>query len=54
MRLNFQFNEADSPIHDPWPVVYLLGHEERTDFTFQLGPPGGDKGYEAIASKEKV
>jgi len=30
--------------------VILVGGANRTQFTFQLGPPGGKRGYEAIAN----
>ncbi|KAK6766086.1 hypothetical protein RB195_025787 [Necator americanus] len=34
---------------DGWPVTSLLGNENRRNFTFQLGVPGGKKGYQAMA-----
>ncbi|EYB96617.1 hypothetical protein Y032_0148g2633 [Ancylostoma ceylanicum] len=37
-----------SPV-DGWPVTSLLGNENRRNFTFQLGVPGGKKGYQAMA-----
>ncbi|VDM84124.1 unnamed protein product [Strongylus vulgaris] len=36
-----------SPV-DGWPVTSLLGNENRRNFTFQLGVPGGKKGYQAM------
>uniref|UniRef100_A0A0N5C4F3 Protein Skeletor n=1 Tax=Strongyloides papillosus TaxID=174720 RepID=A0A0N5C4F3_STREA len=30
---------------EPWRVTSLLGTQSRTNFTFQLGPSGGMKGY---------
>lgn len=38
----FQFTEKI----DGWPIISLLGTESRRNFSFQLGPPGGKKGYE--------
>ncbi|CAJ0583484.1 unnamed protein product, partial [Mesorhabditis spiculigera] len=32
-----------------WPVTRLLGNDQRRNFTFQLGLPGGKKGYQAMA-----
>uniref|UniRef100_A0A1I7Y720 Protein Skeletor n=1 Tax=Steinernema glaseri TaxID=37863 RepID=A0A1I7Y720_9BILA len=32
-----------------WPVRSLLGTANRTNFTMQLGPPGGKRGYQAMA-----
>ncbi|VDK52379.1 unnamed protein product [Cylicostephanus goldi] len=37
-----------SPV-DGWPTISLLGNENRRNFTFQLGVPGGKKGYQAMA-----
>ncbi|KAJ1374686.1 hypothetical protein KIN20_037431 [Parelaphostrongylus tenuis] len=34
---------------DAWHVVSLLGNENRRNFTFQLGLPGGRKGYQSMA-----
>lgn len=35
---------------DGWPLISLLGTEERLNFTFQLGPPGGRRGYQVMLS----
>ncbi|TMS36517.1 hypothetical protein L596_003664 [Steinernema carpocapsae] len=32
-----------------WKVAALLGTPNRTNFTLQLGPPGGNRGYQAMA-----
>ncbi|ETN87168.1 hypothetical protein NECAME_00027 [Necator americanus] len=34
---------------DGWPLTSLVGNESRRNFTFQLGVPGGKKGYQAMA-----
>ncbi|VDK41860.1 unnamed protein product [Gongylonema pulchrum] len=41
-----RFDEAEFSKIDGWPLISLLGTEDRLNFTFQLGPPGGRKGYE--------
>lgn len=33
---------------DAWPETTLLGRT-RANFTFHLGPPGADRGYQALA-----
>ncbi|PIO57466.1 hypothetical protein TELCIR_21124, partial [Teladorsagia circumcincta] len=33
---------------DGWPVTSLLGNDHRRNFTFQLGVPGGKKGYQSM------
>ncbi|VDO96523.1 unnamed protein product [Soboliphyme baturini] len=42
-------NAFDAKQVEPWPVVTLLGRGRNTNFTFQLGPPGGQKGYQSYA-----
>uniref|UniRef100_A0A158R4J2 Protein Skeletor n=1 Tax=Syphacia muris TaxID=451379 RepID=A0A158R4J2_9BILA len=32
-----------------WKATSLLGSEKRRSFTFQLGPPGGRRGYQSMA-----
>jgi len=35
----------------PWEPIILVANRNRSQLTFQLGPPGGKRGYEAIASE---
>ncbi|VDD94738.1 unnamed protein product [Enterobius vermicularis] len=41
--------DADLSKIQGWKVTSLLGNEKRRSFTFQLGPPGGRRGYQAMA-----
>ncbi|KJH42102.1 hypothetical protein DICVIV_11920 [Dictyocaulus viviparus] len=43
-----RFDDITTTI-DSWPVASLLGNENRRNFTFQLGAPGGKKGYQSMA-----
>ncbi|GMR60514.1 hypothetical protein PMAYCL1PPCAC_30709, partial [Pristionchus mayeri] len=43
-----RFDEIDNSKIDKWPSLSLLGNDNRRNFTFQLGPPGGKKGYAAL------
>lgn len=38
--------DDDLPKIEPWHVVSLLGTLNRLNFTFQLGPAGGRRGYQ--------
>jgi len=41
--------DDDLPKIEPWHVLSLLGTPNRQNFTFQLGPSGGRRGYQALA-----
>ncbi|VDL74029.1 unnamed protein product [Nippostrongylus brasiliensis] len=43
-----RIDDIATTIHG-WPVTSLLGNENRRNFTFQLGVPGGRKGYQSMA-----
>ncbi|GMT35962.1 hypothetical protein PFISCL1PPCAC_27259, partial [Pristionchus fissidentatus] len=43
-----RFDEMDNSKIDKWPTLSLLGNDNRLNFTFQLGAPGGKKGYAAM------
>uniref|UniRef100_A0A1I7XN06 DM13 domain-containing protein n=1 Tax=Heterorhabditis bacteriophora TaxID=37862 RepID=A0A1I7XN06_HETBA len=45
--LQKRFDDVASSI-DAWAVSSLLGTESRRNFTFQLGLPGGKKGYQSM------
>lgn len=49
---HFQFDEIDNSKVEKWPALTLLGNDNRLNFTFQLGPPGGKKGY-AVSGLDK-
>lgn len=34
--------------NDPWNLSNLLGTSTQKNFTFQLGPSGGRRGYQAM------
>ncbi|XGW33389.1 hypothetical protein V3C99_017656 [Haemonchus contortus] len=42
-----RFDDASNAV-EGWPVTSLLGNDNRRNFTFQLGPPGGKKGYQSM------
>ncbi|VDM95979.1 unnamed protein product [Thelazia callipaeda] len=44
-----QFDDIEFSKIDGWPLISLLGTEDRMNFTFQLGPPGGRRGYQFMA-----
>lgn len=43
-----RFDDVASTV-DGWPAISLLGNDNRRNFTFQLGVPGGKKGYQSMA-----
>ncbi|GMT06176.1 hypothetical protein PENTCL1PPCAC_28350, partial [Pristionchus entomophagus] len=43
-----RFDEMDNSKVDKWPALSLLGNKNRLNFTFQLGAPGGKKGYAGL------
>ncbi|MCP9266102.1 Protein Skeletor, isoforms D/E [Dirofilaria immitis] len=45
----FQFDDTELSKIDGWPLISLLGTDDRLNFTFQLGPPGGRRGYQFMA-----
>uniref|UniRef100_A0A0R3S538 Protein Skeletor n=1 Tax=Elaeophora elaphi TaxID=1147741 RepID=A0A0R3S538_9BILA len=44
-----RFDDIELSKIDGWPLVSLLGTDDRLNFTFQLGPPGGRRGYQFMA-----
>ncbi|OZC09857.1 hypothetical protein X798_02963 [Onchocerca flexuosa] len=44
-----QFDDTELSKIDGWPLISLLGTDDRLNFTFQLGPPGGRRGYQFMA-----
>lgn len=44
----FQFDDMELSKIDGWPLISLLGTDDRLNFTFQLGPPGGRRGYQVF------
>ncbi|KAK0396910.1 hypothetical protein QR680_001908 [Steinernema hermaphroditum] len=43
-----KFEDMESQV-EGWTVRSILGTANRTNFTMQLGPPGGKRGYQAMA-----
>uniref|UniRef100_A0A2K6W493 DM13 domain-containing protein n=1 Tax=Onchocerca volvulus TaxID=6282 RepID=A0A2K6W493_ONCVO len=44
-----RFDDIELSKTDGWPLISLLGTDDRLNFTFQLGPPGGRRGYQFMA-----
>ncbi|EJW87937.1 hypothetical protein WUBG_01153 [Wuchereria bancrofti] len=44
-----RFDDIELSKIDGWPLISLLGTDDRLNFTFQLGPPGGRRGYQFMA-----
>ncbi|VDK51238.1 unnamed protein product [Anisakis simplex] len=44
-----RYDDTELDKVEGWPVNTLLGTEGRHNFTFQLGPPGGRRGYQSMA-----
>ncbi|KAM3726463.1 Protein Skeletor, isoforms B/C [Dirofilaria immitis] len=44
-----RFDDTELSKIDGWPLISLLGTDDRLNFTFQLGPPGGRRGYQFMA-----
>ncbi|VDK84196.1 unnamed protein product [Litomosoides sigmodontis] len=44
-----RFDDMELSKIDGWPLISLLGTDDRLNFTFQLGPPGGRRGYQFMA-----
>uniref|UniRef100_A0A915PI33 DM13 domain-containing protein n=1 Tax=Setaria digitata TaxID=48799 RepID=A0A915PI33_9BILA len=44
-----RFDDIELLKVDGWPLISLLGTDDRLNFTFQLGPPGGRRGYQFMA-----
>ncbi|VIO86537.1 Uncharacterized protein BM_BM6104 [Brugia malayi] len=42
----FSFDDIELSKIVGWPLISLLGTDDRLNFTFQLGPPGGRRGYQ--------
>ncbi|VDM38567.1 unnamed protein product [Toxocara canis] len=44
-----RYDDVELSKVEGWPVSSLLGTEDRRNFTFQLGQPGGRRGYQSMA-----
>ncbi|EJD75439.1 DOMON domain-containing protein [Loa loa] len=44
-----RFDDIELSKIDGWALISLLGTDDRLNFTFQLGPPGGRRGYQFMA-----